>query len=285
MASVAPTSTGIAPSQESAADLIRSAAAALTALPEVTQYSLTQLIGQRPEWVPCLGLAVGLTQERLKNELRYAFRTSGWVTLARQRGAELIAYLDERFGLIARIRSDRGRSFTYGDVLVERGGTRAAAGRAIRRGRGVENRIEAVVRSLGLPYELRTRFIGRSRASAPCDLAIPSGKDAAQIVCAAKAFDSTGSKLTDAVREIIEMAECRLPTQFVYAVVDGSGWLGRRADLKRIFDLQQRHLIDGLFTLATLDAFRDALEAASLRLAIPRAVITAPPGGPDSIRG
>jgi hypothetical protein len=44
--------------------------------------------------------------------------------------------------------------------------------------------------------------------TAPCDLAIP-GTDAV-IVVAARGFDSTGSKLTDAVREVEEMTDVRL---------------------------------------------------------------------------
>jgi len=40
---------------------------------------------------------------------------------------------------------------------------------------------------------------------------------------AAKGFDSTGSKLTDAVREIEEMADVRQARQFIMAVIDGRG--------------------------------------------------------------
>jgi hypothetical protein len=88
-------------------------------------------------------------------------------------------------------------------------------------------------------------------------------------VCGAKGFDSTGSKLTDAVRELEEMAETRLPRQFVFAVVDGMGWLSRRADLRRIHALLESRAINGLYALASIDDFRDDLEAAALRLGIP----------------
>ena len=83
---------------------------------------------------------------------------------------------------------------------------------------------------------------------------------------AAKGFDSTGSKLTDAVREIEEMADVRLPRQYVMAVVDGIGWKNRAADLRRIYALWQSQQIDGLYTLASLDRFRtDLTDAARLR--------------------
>lgn len=90
---------------------------------------------------------------------------------------------------------------------------------------------------LGLPYATRTRFEGRNSRTAPCDLAVPGAGGAAQIVVAAKAFDSTGSKLTDAVREMEEMADVRRPSQFVMAVIDGIGWLSRANDLRRIHAL------------------------------------------------
>lgn len=86
------------------------------------------------------------------------------------------------------------------------------------------------------------------------------------IVCAAKGFDSTGSKLGDAVREIEAMAAVRAPTQFVLAVVDGIGWHRRESDLRRIFELASSGRIDGLYSLAMLDDFRrDVARAARVR--------------------
>jgi hypothetical protein len=107
-------------------------------------------------------------------------------------------------------------------------------------GRVVEDEIEGVAKYLGLPCAARTRFEGRNGLTAPCDLAIPAGGAAARIVVAAKGFDSTGSKLTDAVREVEEMAEKRLPSQYVMAAVDDIGWKSRVNDLRRIHDLSRR---------------------------------------------
>jgi hypothetical protein len=88
--------------------------------------------------------------------------------------------------------------WTFEDVLVERFllSRRRASG-AILRGRQVENVVEQIVKELGLPYKMRTRFIGVGGKDAPCDLVIPNERDT-QIVIAAKGFNSTGSKLTDA---------------------------------------------------------------------------------------
>lgn len=88
------------------------------------------------------------------------------------------------------------------------------------------------------------------------------------IAIAAKGFNSTGSKLTDAAREIEAMADVRQPRQFVYAVVDGIGWYGRKADFRRIYDLRAERRIDGLYTLSLLSDFREELEQAARRLGL-----------------
>jgi hypothetical protein len=212
--------------------------------------------------VPVLGLTVGLSQEKLKNALKHRFGTSGWVTLARERPQELVAWLDAEFDLLRLLTVQLARQYEFADVLVARAGSRVTATEAGRSGRRVEDEIESIAKDLGLPYETRTRFTGRGDKTAPCDLVIPD-QSGAQIVVAAKGFDSTGSKLTDAVREIEEMADVRLPRQFVLVVIDGIGWKSRVADLRRIHALWVNQQIDGMYTLATLDQFRDELEEAA----------------------
>lgn len=246
---------------------IREAADALVDLKAVDEAALAGLIADRPNRVPALALVVRLSQERLKNELRHEFGTSGWVRLARTRPDDLVRFLDREFGLIAEVTAARRKTFTLGDVLAARAESRASAGRAVGRGRSLEDALQELVEGLELEYELRTRFVGRNGQTAPCDLAIPNGAEAL-IVCAAKLFDSTGSKLTDAVREIEEMAEVRLPRQFVFAVVDGIGWLSRRADLRRIHGLRVAQRIDGLYSLAMLDRFAADLSAAARRVGL-----------------
>ena len=136
-------------------------------------------------------------------------------------------------------------------------------------GRKVEDEIEGVARDLGLPYQTRTRFTGRDHRTAPCDLVIPTGMNA-EIVVAAKGFDSTGSKLTDAVREIEEMADVRQARQFIMVVADGIGWKNRLKDLRRIYTLWERNQIDGMYTLSALRSFRaDLRQAARLRGLVP----------------
>ncbi len=261
-----------APSLDEVAEhsVIREVAEALADLPTVDRESLASVIAENPAAVRTLALAVGLSKEQLRTYLTRRLGTSGWVRLARERPNEVVAAFDEDFEIVTLIDVERGRRFEFADVLIARAGSRVSAGEAIAGGRFVEDAIEAVAVRLRLPHELRTRFAGRGNATAPCDLAVPAGGDEAKIVCAAKGFDSTGSKLSDAVREIEEMAEVRLPRQYVYAVVDGLGWHRRQADLRRIFALWEERKIDGLFTIAMLADFQTALHEAASRAGVER---------------
>jgi hypothetical protein len=247
---------------------IRATASHLAGLATVNRDVLATFIQDQPGAVPILGLAVGLTRERLKNVLKHYLGSSGWPSLARKRPGDVIAMLDEEYNLVRLVDEQRSRNYDFGDVLIARAGTRRTAAAAGVTGRRVEDEIEAVAASLGLPYQTRTRFQGRGNQTGPCDLAIPIGGADAKIVVAAKGFDSTGSKLTDAVREIEEMANVRLPTQFVMAAVDGIGWKSRAADLRRIYNLRNADSIDGLYTLSSLGDFRADLESAARRLGL-----------------
>jgi hypothetical protein len=244
---------------------IRQAAAGLASLAEITVASLAAWVAEEPPRVRVLGLAVGLSQEKLRNVLKHHLGSAGWLTLGKERPGDVVAMLEREYDLVRLVTVQRSRTYDFGDVLVARAGTRQTANASAASGRKVEDEIEAIARQLGLPYETRTRFAGRDGRTAPCDLVVPSAGSAA-IAVAAKGFDSTGSKLTDAVREIKEMAEVRLPRQFIMAVIDGIGWKNRLNDLRQIHHLWEREQIDGMYTLATLDRFQeDLLQAARLR--------------------
>lgn len=241
---------------------------AVDSLGELLDTDLTGLAvwaREHPDEDAILRLSVGLSQEKLNNLLRHRFGTSSWRKLARARPLELVTWMDDEFGIVAALRAQLGRTYTFADILVARSHTRQTAARAGASGRRVEDEIEAIARELGLTYTVRGRFCGRNGRDAPADLIVgdPASPD---IVVAAKGFDSTGSKLTDAVREIEEMAEVRLPRQLVLAVIDGIGWKSRQADLRRIHQLWADRQIDGMYTLLTLDRFRtDLTEFARLR--------------------
>jgi hypothetical protein len=246
------------------------AAQALAGLQTVNRETIAEIVRAHPQWVPFLASCAGLGLEQLKRQLQRLARTSGWTRLAQKEPERLVAVLDEAFGLIDQIRMQREQTWTFADVLVERYvWSRRRASTSVLQGRRLENVVEEVVASImGDRYVMRTKFIGRGGEEAPCDFAIPDDGTDALIIGAVKGFNSTGSKLSDAVREIDRMASVRLPRQFVFAFVDGIGWLGRQADLKRIYDLWITHAIDGLYSLARTEAFRQDLTDAARRLGL-----------------
>lgn len=249
--------------------MVDEVARTLAQLPTVTREILAAVVRQHGDWVPVFALCVGLTQEQLKNQLRHRFGTSGWTSLARRSPDDLIAFLDERFGLVQAVEEQREHTWSFGEVLKERlRWSRRQGVRSTVRGRVLEDMVENVLRRLQLPYVMRTTFEGRGQQTAPCDFAIPEGGPGAKIVGAAKGFDSTGSKLTDAVREVEQMAQVRSPLQFIFAVVDGIGWLNRQADLRRLWVLLSRHEIDGLYTLSMLEQFEVDLTRAAKRVGL-----------------
>lgn len=244
-------------------------AQAISALPHITRESLASTIRNNGKWVPVLSLCVGLTQEQLKNLLRHRFKTPSWNSLAQNRPEELISYLDEHFGLVKAVENQRNKTWSFADVLKERlRWSRSRGVRSTTRGRLLEDAIEQILQQLELPYVMRTKFKGRGQETIPCDFAVPEGGTKAMIVGAAKGFDSTGSKLTDAVREVEKMAQVRNPLQFVFVVVDGIGWLNRQSDLRRLWDLFNEQLIDGLYTMSMLDQFKVDLSKAAQRVGL-----------------
>jgi hypothetical protein len=246
---------------------LRDAGASLDSLPAVDAGTVPEWVRGRPADVYALALTVGLSQEKLKNLLRSRFGTSSWSRAARADPAAVVGWLDDEFGLLNALGAQRGRVYTFGDVLAVRGESRNVASSAGVAGRLIEDSVEEIVRDLGLSYEMRGRFTGRNGETAPADLAIPTMMDTL-IAVACKGFDSTGSKLTAAVSEVTEMAGVRYAQQYVLVVVDGIGWRSRMGDFRRMHALARTRRIDGLYSLADLGRFRADLTEAARRHAL-----------------
>lgn len=218
--------------------------------------------------VHVLGLSVGLSGERLKNICKHKFDTGGFSKVAKLFPTHLVELLVTDYGLLDALDRQRHATYGFGDILVARATTGSTAARAGAAGRSLEDRLEEIAHTLGLLYRTRGRFTGRAGGTAPYDLAILDGYDNVLIAVAAKGFDSTGSKLTDALREIEQMADVRLPTQFIFAAVDGIGWKQRQSDLRKIHGLWTDRKIDGVYTVQTLPEFQVALEDAAKRVGL-----------------
>lgn len=228
--------------------------------------SIAAWISGRSVAVRFLGLAVGLGQERLKNICKHNFGTAGFSAIASKFSHDFVLLLDGQYRLVEALEQQRTKAYTFGDVMVARAGSRGTASRAGQAGRILEDQLEAIADELGLRYLTRGRFSGRGGETAPFDLAIIDKDDEVVIAVAAKGFDSTGSKLTDAVREIEQMVNVHTPSQYLFAAVDGIGWKMRQSDLRRIHSLWTSKQIQGVFSVNTLDEFRTALSSAASRL-------------------
>lgn len=244
--------------------LCERATAKITGLNHLDREGLASALAADPHIAPVLAAVAGLSQERFKTWLKNRFATAGWITLSKKRSAELIAAFDEDFELLSVLAEQAARTWTWSDVLARTMAPRQSAGGWVQQGRDLEDAVEEVIEGLGLSYVPRTRFTGRGGQTAPADFAIPDGEHAS-IAVAVKGFDSTGSKLTDASREIEQMGEVRLPSQYIFAVVDGQGWRRRQNDLRRIYGYWQNRSIDGMYTRSQLQQFESALTDAAHR--------------------
>lgn len=247
---------------------VREVSAELSGLQEITVDTLDAWIDGRATAVRVLALCVGMGQEKLKTWGKHNFDTSGFGRLAKEHHRGVVELLEEEHNLTAAIEQGRHQQYSYQDILVTRAATTGTAKRAANAGRGLEDLLEEIASDLGLSYLTRGRFTGIGGRTAPFDLAILDENSSPVVVVAAKGFDSTGSKLTDAVREVEEMAQVRLPTQFVYAAVDGIGWKGRQADFRRLHGLWADSKIDGIYSASTLPDFKVELVKACRRLGL-----------------
>jgi hypothetical protein len=265
LAALSPFAPGSSEADPDVLSLCQRATSIFADLGSLTRKKLAGAIAADPHIVPVYAAAAGLSQERFKTWLTAHFKTAGWVALGRHRAEDLVAALDDDFGLVALLEAQSGRTWTWADVLARTMASRQRAGTSVQQGRELEDAVEIRIKALSLDYKPRTRFKGKGGATAPADFVLPDGEDAL-IAVAVKGFDSTGSKLSDATREIEQMVEVKTARQYIFAVVDGQGWLRRQGDLRRVHGLWADKLIDGLYTRAQLGAFETALKNAARRL-------------------
>lgn len=247
-------------------DLCQRATKIVGSLEPLDATNLAAAASREPELLPVIAAVAGLSQERFKGWLKASFGTAGWIVLGRERALDVITAMQDQFDILDSLREQSTRDWTWADVLAQVMSPRSRAGSAVQQGRDLEDQVEAAINAVPLPFVARTRFIGTNALSAPADFAIPGGEEEALIAIAVKGFDSTGSKLTDARREIEEMATIRTPGQYIFAVIDGHGWARRQGDLRRIHELWATNRIEGLFNQKSLAELRTALLDAGRRL-------------------
>lgn len=247
-------------------ELCERATATIGSLNPLDPANLAEAVSREPQLLSVIAAVAGLSQERFRGWLKTNFDTAGWIKLGRERSIDVVLTMQEQFDILGLLREQSVRDWTWADVLAQVMSPRSRAGSAIQQGRDLEDQVEAAINAAALPFVARTRFVGTNASTAPADFAIPSTGDEAMIAVAVKGFDSTGSKLSDARREIEEMATIRRPSQYIFAVIDGHGWARRQGDLRRIHELWANDRIEGLFNQRSLAEFREALQDAGRRL-------------------
>jgi DpnII restriction endonuclease len=163
-------------------------------------------------------------------------------------------------GLLEAMAEEVNRKPHWSDVLLERlhsGRGSAIAGQ--RRGRGVEDFVEAIVKKVfGKTFQVRCTFAGPRGHEAKCDFAIPS-KAAARILIESKGYAATGSKMTDILGDIRTIIAAKRPDTTFMFFTDGVTWKRRKNDLRRIVELQNNGDITRIYTYAMADQFEEDL--------------------------
>ena len=143
----------------------------------------------------------------------------------------------------------------WSDTLVER--LRSGRGSAIsgqKRGRGVEDFAEAIVKKVfGSKFDMRCTFTG-PKEKAKCDFAIPS-KSAPRIVIESKGYGATGSKMTDIIGDIEQIIRAKRPDTALLFFTDGMTWKQRKSDLRKIVEFQNSGGITRIYTYAMAEQF------------------------------
>jgi hypothetical protein len=177
-----------------------------------------------------------------------------------------LGYIDilMSFGLAERMTSAVNRQLMWSDVLVERlKGGRGSAIKGQARGRGMEDFVEEIVRSVFGPDQVAMRgsFLGaKGQGSAKADFAIPTMEDPS-ILIETKAYGATGSKQSDVLGDVAKiLEEKRHDTDFLL-VTDGVTWKERANDLRRLIKLQNEGKILRIYTKSMASQLKSDLQS------------------------
>jgi hypothetical protein len=204
-------------------------------------------------------LFLGLSKDQFVSILRGIRDEKGIGVKSYRAGPE--SFIDDLLstGLLEAMAEEANRKPHWSNTLVER--LRSGRGSAIsgqRRGRGVEDFAEAIVRKVfGAKFDMRCTFTG-PRDKAKCDFAIPS-KSAPRIVIESKGYGATGSKMSDIIGDIEQIVRAKRSDTALLFFTDGLTWKQRKSDLRKIVEFQNAGDIRRIYTYAMADQFETDL--------------------------
>ena len=246
-------------------DTAANAIALLTTLPRKPAYGRddinTLLKDDFNQGILCARLFLALSKDSMEVELRKHLGIGGIGVQRYQSDRE--KYLDalEQLGLSTAMGATINYEPIWSDILVER--LRSGRGSAIqgqRRGRGLEDFAEALVREVfGGSYETRCTFSGVGEKSAKCDVAIP-GRDRPRVLIEVKGYGATGSKMSDIIGDLDAIIDAKRHDTALLFVTDGMTWNARLADLKKIVQRQNEGKITRIYTTKLREQFLSDLK-------------------------
>jgi len=202
-----------------------------------------------------LRLFIGLSKDQFESNLR-GIRLEKSIGIKSYR-ADRNGFIEDLLstGLLEAMAEEANRKPHWSDVLVER--LRSGRGSAIsgqKRGRGVEDFAEAIVKKVfGSNFDMRCTFSG-PKEKAKCDFAIPAKSDP-RIVIESKGYGATGSKMTDIIGDIEQIMRAKRPDTALLFFTDGLTWKQRKSDLRKIVGFQNSGGITRIYTYAMADQF------------------------------
>jgi hypothetical protein len=233
--------------------------ARLAALPKKEEYDRDDVAAllndDFEEGILCARLFLALSKDAMEAELRQTLGHGG-IGIKRYK-AECEAFLDalEQLGLPGAMADTINYEPVWSDILLER--LRSGRGSAIqgqRRGRGLEDFVEAVIKDVfgDSAYQTRCSFTGADNKTAKCDFAVPD-RNKPRIIIEVKGFGATGSKMSNIIGDLDAIIDAKRHDTVLLFVTDGMTWKARLSDLRKIVNRQNEGKIARIYTTRMRD--------------------------------
>lgn len=181
---------------------------------------------------------------------------------------EYLAVL-ENYGLVKAINTLISRKYTWKEVIQER--LKMGRGSAIKgqkRGKNLEDFVEALVLQVFDNFDIRKSFIGANGlSSAKADFCIPSTQNPS-IVIEVKAYGATGSKQSDVIGDVRKIIDEKRSDTYFFLVTDGVTWTARMRDFERLIEYQNLGDIYRIYTQQMRDDLLADLKQIKLELGL-----------------
>jgi len=208
-------------------------------------------------------LFLELSKDDFERFLKESFEGNGGGKVSRFR-EDPDAYVEKlvHFGLLEKMEGEMNHDSHWSDRLV--GLFQGGWGSAVKgqlRGRALEDFVQEHLEEVFEKEQIipRCQFKGASGLSSEkADFAIPDVNDA-RILIEVKAFGATGSKQTDVLGDISRIVEQKRHDTTFLLFTDGTSWKARKADFKRLVELQHLGKIQKIYTKAMGEEFLEDL--------------------------